>query len=77
MYYEIKRIHIESGVETIVNARLKLSLTMKDMEPYMKYEFQVSASTSGGKTWSDVTEVRTLQDGMFEFVLNLMSVVTI
>ena len=57
------RVHIESGLGKIVNTSLQLSLVITDMEPYMKYGFQVGASTSGGKAWSDVTEVRTLQDG--------------
>ena len=49
-----------------VNATLQLSIVMRDLEPYMKYGFRVSASTSGGMRWSDVTAIRTLQDSKFE-----------
>ncbi len=65
LYYEIRRLDIESGLRKIVNASLLLSLVMTDMEPYIKYGFQVGASTSGGKTWSDFTEIRTLQDSEY------------
>jgi hypothetical protein len=67
LYYEILRLDVDRNQTHIVNTSLQLSLVVTDMEPYMKYGFQVAASTSGGRTWSDVTEIRTLQDSKFEF----------
>ena len=62
IYYEIMRVNPGSGGRNIVNVSLQFSLLMTDMEPYTKYEFRVAASTAGGKTWSNITEVRTLPD---------------
>ena len=66
IFYEIRRINPASGERSIVNVSLQFSHSMTDMEPYTKYEFQVAASTTGGKTWSDVTEIRTLEDSECE-----------
>ena len=66
LYYEIRRLHVKSisAIKNfIINASSPLSLTMIDLLPYAKYRFQLAASTKGGKTWSDVTEVRTFEDG--------------
>ncbi|XP_028396319.1 LOW QUALITY PROTEIN: usherin-like [Dendronephthya gigantea] len=62
LFYEIMRHNLDSGVRKIVNASIQFSLVMTDMKPYLMYGFQLGASTMGGKTWSDVTEVRTFQD---------------
>ena len=70
LYYEIERLDITRNQTHIVNTSLQLSLVVTDLEPYMKYRFRVGASTSGGKSWSDVTEIRTLQDGKFDPLVN-------
>ena len=62
IFYEIRRISAASGERSVVNVGLQFSHSMTDMEPYTKYEFQVAASTTGGKTWSKVTEIRTSED---------------
>lgn len=62
LFFEVMRVHVQTGERNFVNASLRLSLVMTDMQPYTKYEFQVAASTRGGKSWSNVTEVRTWQD---------------
>ena len=60
------RQNIDSGNRKIFNASIQLSLVMTDMKPYVMYSFRLGASTIGGKTWSEATEVRTLEDGTFE-----------
>ena len=56
------RVNLVNNVTIITNNSLRMYVVMTDLKPYTKYQFQISASTRGGKAWSSVTIATTHQD---------------